>query len=133
MYLWLAVDHEGQGPRHAGSASARRPGYTPIEYKKHAEAYAGKVLGIVSAAAKLAGVGCETLHVEHEHVYEAIIDAAASRRCDLILMASHGRRGSRRLSSAARRSKYSRTRRSPSSSIAEVYRLLGGGALTGLA
>jgi nucleotide-binding universal stress UspA family protein len=67
--------------------------YTPIEYKKHAEAHAEKVLGIVSAAAKSAGVGCETVHVEHEHVYQAIIDAAASRRCDLILMASHGRRG----------------------------------------
>jgi nucleotide-binding universal stress UspA family protein len=31
-------------------------GYTPIEYKKHAEAHAEKVLGTVSAAAKLAGV-----------------------------------------------------------------------------
>lgn len=67
--------------------------YTPIEYKKHADTYAEKVLGIVSAAAKSAGVGCETLHVEHEHVYQAIIDAAAARRCGLILMASHGRRG----------------------------------------
>ena len=35
--------------------------YTPIEYKKHVEAYAGKVLGTVSAAAKSAGVVCETL------------------------------------------------------------------------
>jgi nucleotide-binding universal stress UspA family protein len=67
--------------------------YTPLEYKKHAEADAEKVLGIVSAAAKLAGVGCDTLHVEHEHVYQAIIDAAGSRRCDLVLMTSHGRRG----------------------------------------
>ena len=67
--------------------------YTPIAYKKHAQAHAEKVLGSVSAAAKLAGVGCETLHSEHEHVYQAIIEAAASRRCDLIVMASHGRRG----------------------------------------
>ena len=51
------------------------------------------MLGTVAAAAKLAGVDCETLHVEHEHVYQAIIDAAAARRCDLIVMASHGRRG----------------------------------------
>jgi len=51
------------------------------------------VLGIVSAAAKLAGVDCETLDVEHDQVYQAIIDAAVSRRCELIVMASHGRRG----------------------------------------
>ena len=68
-------------------------GYTPFEYKKHAEAHAEKVLGTVSAAAKSASVVCETLHVEHEQVYQAIIDAATARRCDLIVMASHGRRG----------------------------------------
>jgi nucleotide-binding universal stress UspA family protein len=68
-------------------------GYTPIEYKKHAEAYADKLLRTVSAAAKSAGVVCETLHVEHAQVYQAIIDAAEARRCDLIVMASHGRRG----------------------------------------
>lgn len=47
----------------------------------------------VSAAAKSAGVACDTLHVEHNHIYEAVIDAASARRCDLIVMASHGRRG----------------------------------------
>jgi len=67
-------------------------GYTPIEYKRYAEAHAEKVLGAVSAAANSAGVACETLHVEHEQVYQAIIDAASARRCDLIVMASHGRR-----------------------------------------
>jgi nucleotide-binding universal stress UspA family protein len=51
------------------------------------------VLDGVSAAAKSAGVECQTLHVEHEHVYQAILDAAAARGCDLIVMASHGRRG----------------------------------------
>ena len=58
-----------------------------------AEAHAEKVLGMVSGAAKAAGVACETLHVENKHVYQAIIDAAEARRCDLIVMASHGRRG----------------------------------------
>ena len=43
--------------------------------------------------AKAAGVVCDTLHVEHEHPYEAIIDTAAAKGCDLIAMASHGRRG----------------------------------------
>ena len=43
--------------------------------------------------AKSAGVACDTLHVEHDHIYEAIIDVASARRCDLIVMASHGRHG----------------------------------------
>ena len=41
----------------------------------------------------MAGVECQTLRVEHEHPYEAIINTARSRGCDLIVMASHGRRG----------------------------------------
>jgi len=67
--------------------------YTRAEYKKHVDAEAEKALGVVSAAAKQAGVACETLHVEHEHVYQAIIDAAASKACDLVAMAPYGRHG----------------------------------------
>jgi nucleotide-binding universal stress UspA family protein len=80
-------------PFHLLSVAPSQLEYTPIEYKKHAEAHAEKVLGTVSTAAKLAGVDCDVLHVEHEQVYQAIIDAASARRCDLIMMASHGRRG----------------------------------------
>jgi nucleotide-binding universal stress UspA family protein len=80
-------------PFHSLSVAPNQLEYTPIEYKKYAEAHAEEVLGIVSAAAKLAGVACATLHMEHEHVYQAIIEAAEARRCDLIVMASHGRRG----------------------------------------
>ena len=39
------------------------------------------------------GVACEMVQVEHEHPYQAIIDTAESKGCDLIVMASHGRRG----------------------------------------
>jgi nucleotide-binding universal stress UspA family protein len=65
----------------------------PLEYKKLAEAHAEKVLDAVSVAARQAGVTCETLRMEHAQVYQAIIDAASARGCDLIVMASHGRRG----------------------------------------
>ena len=75
------------------SVSPTQLKYTPIEYQKHARAYAETVLGTVSDAAKSAGVACDTLHVEHEQVYQAIIEAAEARKCDLIVMASHGRRG----------------------------------------
>jgi nucleotide-binding universal stress UspA family protein len=80
-------------PPHLGSVASNHLEYAPIEYIKHAEAYADTVLGAVSAAANSAGVACEVLHVEHGQIYQAIIDAADARKCDLIVMASHGRRG----------------------------------------
>jgi nucleotide-binding universal stress UspA family protein len=57
--------------------------------QKHAE----KTLGAVAQAAQPSGVACEMVHVEHEHPYQAIIDTAESKGCDLIVMASHGRHG----------------------------------------
>jgi len=67
--------------------------HTAVEYEKEAKAYAETLLRTVSAAANSAGVACETLHVEHENVYQMIIDTAEARSCDLIVMPSHGRRG----------------------------------------
>jgi nucleotide-binding universal stress UspA family protein len=46
-------------------------------------------------AADEAGVPCDTAYVTTEHPYEAIIQAAEDKGCDLIMMASHGRRGMR--------------------------------------
>jgi nucleotide-binding universal stress UspA family protein len=39
------------------------------------------------------GVSCDTIQVENEHPYQAIIAAAKDRGCDLIVMSSHGRSG----------------------------------------
>ncbi len=49
------------------------------------------MLGAV--AKQTAGVACETIQVEHEYPYRAIIETADSKGCDLIVMASHGRHG----------------------------------------
>jgi nucleotide-binding universal stress UspA family protein len=57
------------------------------------QTHAEQTLGAVAKAAEAAGIACETVQVEHEHPYRAIIDTAASRGCDLIVMASHGRHG----------------------------------------
>ena len=46
-----------------------------------------------SGKAKAVDVRCETLQVEHEQPYQAIIAASKDRGCDLIVMASHGRSG----------------------------------------
>jgi len=62
------------------------------QYNKRMEAQSAKILGAAANAAKAAGIECETVHIEHEHPYQAIIDTAISRGCDLIEMASHGRR-----------------------------------------
>jgi nucleotide-binding universal stress UspA family protein len=39
------------------------------------------------------GVAMETVHVEHDSPWEAIIDTAKAKGASLIVMASHGRRG----------------------------------------
>ncbi len=66
---------------------------TPAQYKARMQKHAEKTLGAVANAAQAAGVACETIQVEHEHPYQAIIDTADSKGRDLILMASHGRHG----------------------------------------
>jgi len=40
-----------------------------------------------------AGVTCDTVQIEHNHPYKAMIETAKERSCDLIVMASHGRSG----------------------------------------
>jgi nucleotide-binding universal stress UspA family protein len=60
-------------PFHVLAVAPSQIEYTASEYKKHAEADAAKALGVASAAAERAGVACETMHVEHPHIYQAII------------------------------------------------------------
>jgi nucleotide-binding universal stress UspA family protein len=66
---------------------------TPAQYKIRMQKHAENTLGAVVQVAQAAGVACEMVHVEHEHPYQAIIDTAGSKGCDLIVMASHGRHG----------------------------------------
>jgi len=62
-------------------------------YRKRMTTVAAQRLAKVKEAADATGVSCEVMHVEHEHPYKAIIDVANNKACDLIVMASHGRRG----------------------------------------
>jgi nucleotide-binding universal stress UspA family protein len=62
-------------------------------YEKRMTETTAKYLGVVKDAAAASAVTCDTVHVEHEHPYQAIIDTAKKRGCDGIVMASHGRRG----------------------------------------
>ena len=62
-------------------------------YGKEIAAAAEKRLDVVRKAAAAAGVVCDLVHVEGTHPYQAIIDTARTKGCDVIVMASHGRRG----------------------------------------
>jgi nucleotide-binding universal stress UspA family protein len=63
------------------------------QFSQAERTYADELLGRARALAEEAGVPCDTAIGEHPVVYEAIIDAASRHGCDLIFMASHGRRG----------------------------------------
>lgn len=63
------------------------------DYEARMEKIGSERLGkIVNAAAK-AGVAVESVVTRSFSPYEAIIDMAKAKKCDLIVMASHGRRG----------------------------------------
>jgi nucleotide-binding universal stress UspA family protein len=66
---------------------------TPEQYERDCKARAEKYLGVATAEAAVARIPCETVHVWAAHPYEAIIDTARKAGCDLIFMASHGRKG----------------------------------------
>ncbi len=69
------------------------------------------MLDTVSARAKESGVRVKTATANSDLVAESIIAAAKKHKSDLIVMASHGRKGIKRLLLAARRSTCWRIRR----------------------
>lgn len=67
------------------------------EYEKAVSANAAEILSKASEASSKAGVCCTKVHVKERHPAEGILETAKTRTCDLIVMASHGRRGLTRL------------------------------------
>jgi nucleotide-binding universal stress UspA family protein len=66
---------------------------TREEFMRDARTRASQYLSVIEKAANRAGVRCDTGYATSAHPYEAIIRAAEENGCDLIMMASHGRRG----------------------------------------
>lgn len=62
-------------------------------YEKDARAHAAEFLAAAEREAKLLGVHCEVVQAESDDPYLVIVETALKRGCDLIAMASHGRRG----------------------------------------
>jgi nucleotide-binding universal stress UspA family protein len=63
------------------------------DYEEQSRVLSEKAMEQVKMAAQAAGVPCETVREVNDQPYRAIIDAAQALQCDLIVMASHGRRG----------------------------------------
>jgi nucleotide-binding universal stress UspA family protein len=63
------------------------------DYEEQSRVLSEKAIEQVKMAAQAAGVSCETIREINDQPYRAIIDAAETLGCDLIVMASHGRRG----------------------------------------
>jgi len=65
----------------------------PELFAERSEEYAKRVLQAVASTAAAANVQCATACASSSSPYQAIIEKASEEKCDLIVMASHGRRG----------------------------------------
>lgn len=74
-----------------------RTAVSMYDYSEKARAHAESVLKRIGERARAEGVQFDSAFVESDRPVDAIVDAAEKHNCDLILMASHGRRGLDRL------------------------------------
>lgn len=66
-------------------------------YDESAAAAANRILWSAKETAKQQDQACRTLHIKDRYPAEGILEAAKAEGCDLIVIASHGRRGVARL------------------------------------
>jgi nucleotide-binding universal stress UspA family protein len=76
-----------------GESAIYVAGLTAERYKQATQREARKALAALKVEAKLASVPCETMTVTASSPWEGIVASAKQRKSDLIVMASHGRRG----------------------------------------
>lgn len=62
-------------------------------FEEETSGHAKKVLDAVKKVAETAGVDCDAVAMTGDIPYDMIIKQANKAKCDLIMMASHGRRG----------------------------------------
>ena len=80
-------------PYHVAAMDAVLVSIGEDDYEEQSRRISEKALEQVRMAADAAGVPCDTIAETHDQPYRGIIDAAHAKGCDLIVMASHGRRG----------------------------------------
>lgn len=84
-------------PFHVFAVETLQVGDTAECYSTDVAAIAARHLNVIKDAAAKAGVDCELVQRSSEHPYEEIVSVAQERGCDVIFLASHGRRGVRAL------------------------------------
>ncbi|MDU8941754.1 universal stress protein [Ovoidimarina sediminis] len=87
--LWSALEVAGQ---YEGGDLSAIP-----DYEAAAAASARDVLQAFETRAKAAGVTATSVHVPDRHPADGIMETADREECDLIVMATHGRRGVRKM------------------------------------
>ena len=65
----------------------------PVDFNDHVAGEARAILAKAEVVAREAAIAHASVAVTSNRPYEAILSVADSQRCDLIFMASHGRRG----------------------------------------
>jgi nucleotide-binding universal stress UspA family protein len=80
-------------PRYSHEYDWELNGETKEQFLRECVSAAEEFLEEVNAAARAAGVPCTPMHVTNDYAYDAIIRTAEEKHCDLIAMASHGRKG----------------------------------------
>ena len=83
------------------------------DFEDRAAAHAKEILDPVREAAGKAGVKCDTVVATGDLPYEMIINQAKRSKCDLIMMASHGRSGIKSILLGSETVRYWRTPRYP--------------------
>src|SRR5215831_11594129 len=77
----------------ATSVGALERVMSPQAFNEHMAGEARALLSKAEVVARTAGVDYESIAVTSNRPYESILGAAQTRGCDLIFIASHGRRG----------------------------------------
>ncbi|MEX8194280.1 universal stress protein [Comamonas guangdongensis] len=67
--------------------------YNSAEFERSVNKDADNALQFMEQAARQEGVPCEFVRVTSASIYQAIVKQAKESGCDLICMASHGRKG----------------------------------------
>lgn len=92
LVLFYAVPHY-ETSHIAEGMPAPRASKANEEARKEMEVRAKKILAESARIISIKGVTVEQQFSVNNSAYEAIIEAAKKFKCDLIVMASHGRRG----------------------------------------
>lgn len=67
------------------------------QYQESLGRWAMEILALAKGVADEAGVSCATIHIKDDYPADGILGVAEQHDCDVIVMASHGRRGLSRL------------------------------------